>query len=63
MGRWRGATFKEYVRNELACFSTNMSKDMKQKFGFVNVSGNAFNDITSACVNADYATPLPVAVM
>jgi hypothetical protein len=22
MGRWRGATFKEYVRNELACFST-----------------------------------------
>jgi hypothetical protein len=63
MGRWRGATFKEYVRNELACFSTNMSKDMKQKFGFVNVSGNAFSDITSACVNADYATPLPIAVM
>ena len=25
MGRWRGATFKEYIRNELACFSTGMS--------------------------------------
>jgi hypothetical protein len=25
MGRWRGATFKEYVRNELACFSSGMS--------------------------------------
>jgi len=63
MGRWRGATFKEYVRNELACFSTGMSKDMKQKFGFVNVSGNAFSDITNTCVNTDYATPLPLAVI
>ena len=63
MGRWRGATFKEYVRNELACFSTGMSTDMKQKFGFVNVSGNAFSDITNTCVNADYATPLPLAVI
>ncbi len=25
MGCWRGATFKEYVRNEHACFSTGMS--------------------------------------
>ena len=25
MGRWRRATFKEYVRNELACFSSGMS--------------------------------------
>jgi len=31
MGRWRGATFKEYVRNELACFSSGLSRDMKQK--------------------------------
>jgi hypothetical protein len=63
MGRWRGATFKEYVRNELACFSSGMSRDMKQKFGFVNVSGNAFNDITNTCVNAEYLVPLPIAVM
>jgi hypothetical protein len=25
MGRWRGATFKEYIREELACFSEGMS--------------------------------------
>jgi hypothetical protein len=56
MGRWRGATFKEYVRNELACFSSGMSTDMKKKFGFVNVSGNAFNDITDRCLNTDYST-------
>jgi hypothetical protein len=63
MGRWRGATFKEYVRNELACFSSGMSRDMKQKFGFVNVSGNAFSDITDACVNGDYSAPSPLAVI
>jgi hypothetical protein len=63
MGHWRGATFKEYVQNELACFSSGMSRDMKQKFGFVNVSGNAFSDITDACVNAEYLAPLPLAVM
>jgi hypothetical protein len=63
MGRWRGATFKEYIRNELACFLSGMSRDMKTKFGFVNVSGNAFSDITDACINADYFAPLTVAVM
>ena len=26
MGRWRGATFKEYVRNELACFPRWMAR-------------------------------------
>jgi hypothetical protein len=36
---------------------------MKQKFGFVNVSGNAFSDITDACINAEYSAPLPLAVM
>jgi hypothetical protein len=63
MGRWRGATFKEYIRNELACFSSGMSRDMKQKFGFVNVLGNAFSDITDACINAEYSTPLSTVVM
>ncbi len=29
MGWWRGATFKEYIREELACYATGMSKDMK----------------------------------
>jgi len=63
MERWHGATFTEYVRNKLACFSSGMARDMKQKFGFVNVSDNAFSDITDACVNADYSAPSPLAVM
>ena len=62
MGRWRGDTFKEYVRNKLACFSSGMSRDTKQKFEFINVSGNAFSDITDACVNADYSAPSPLVV-
>jgi hypothetical protein len=45
MGRWRGATFKEYIREELACYAQNMSRDMKQKFNFVNIAGNAFKEI------------------
>jgi hypothetical protein len=63
MGRWRGATLKEYVRNEFACFSTGMLRDMQKKFGFVNVAGNAFSNITDICINAEYSTPLPLAVM
>jgi len=45
MGRWRGATFKEYIREELAVYSENMSRDMRTKFGFVNIAGNAFHDV------------------
>ena len=44
MGRWSGATFKEYIREELACYAHNMSRDMKQKFNFVNIAGNAFTN-------------------
>ncbi len=29
MGRWRGDTFKEYVHEELHCFSDGMAKAMK----------------------------------
>jgi hypothetical protein len=46
MGRWRGDTFKEYVRKELHCFSDGMAKAMKQSFKFVNVTGHALMDIT-----------------
>jgi hypothetical protein len=63
MGRWRGATFKEYVQNKLASFSSGMSRDMKTKFGFVNVSGNMFSDITASCINVEYSAPLPMVVM
>ncbi len=45
MGSWQGATFKEYIREELACYATGMSKDMKQKINFVNIPGNAFMEI------------------
>jgi hypothetical protein len=51
MGRWRGDTFKEYVRKELHCFSDGISKDMKQCFKFVNITGHALTDITSQIVN------------
>ncbi len=63
MGRWGGAMFKEYVRNELACFSMGMSRDMQKQFVFVNVTGNAISDITDICINAEYSTPLPLAMM
>jgi hypothetical protein len=60
MGRWSGATFKDYVWKDFAYFSSGMSQDMKQKFRFVNVSGNVFSDIMDACINAEYLTPLPL---
>jgi hypothetical protein len=54
MGRWRGATFKEYIREELACFSEGMSKSMKTKFDFINIAGNAFNTITDSLIDREY---------
>ena len=54
MGRWRGATFKEYVREKLASFSEGMSTKMKQKFHFVNVAGNSMYDITENIIATDY---------
>jgi hypothetical protein len=30
MGQWQGATFKEYIQEELACFSEGISKSMKK---------------------------------
>jgi hypothetical protein len=46
MGRWKGATFKEYIREELACYSTGMSTSMKQNFKFIRISGNAYHNVT-----------------
>jgi len=61
MGQWKSATFMEYIREELACFSKGMSKSMKQKFGFVNVAGSAYNDkiedITSVVLLPEYNPP------
>ena len=54
MGRWRGETFKEYVREQLHTFSEGMSRSMKKMFGFVNVEGGVFHDITSTVVAMAY---------
>ncbi len=55
MGRWRGATFKEYIREQLACYSEGMTTKMKRNFKFVNVHGNAYYDVTSTCVLLEFA--------
>jgi hypothetical protein len=54
MGQWQGATFKEYIREELAGFSTGMSRSMKRRFNFVNIAGNAFNVITDNLFGREY---------
>ena len=54
MGRWRGATFKEYIREELSIYSEGMSKAMKKKFGFVNIAAGVYHDVTNSCVMNDY---------
>jgi hypothetical protein len=46
--------FKEYIQEELTCFSQGMSKSMRKKFDFVNVAGNAFNTITDDLINREY---------
>jgi hypothetical protein len=54
MGRWCGATLKEYIREELACFSEGMSTSMKRKLEFVNIAGNASNAITNELLTREY---------
>ena len=57
MGRWRGETFKEYIREELYCFAEGMSTAMKKDFKFVNIAGGAYSelvDITRTTVVSDY---------
>jgi hypothetical protein len=54
MGRWRGKMFKDYIREDLACYSAGMSTNMKQNFKFVNIAGNVYNDVTDECVEREY---------
>jgi len=56
MGRWKGATFKEYIREELANYADGISTAMKIKFNFMNVAGNAFQDITETVLTMEYNT-------
>jgi hypothetical protein len=61
MGRWHGATLKEYIQEELACFSKGMSRSMKTKFDFINIAGNAFNIITDDLLDREYEINVSVA--
>jgi hypothetical protein len=54
MGRWKGSTFKEYIREELHVFSKGMSRDMKRLFKFVNISGGVFHDVTASTIASEY---------
>jgi hypothetical protein len=54
MGRWKGATVKEYIREELACSFAGMTKNKKKNLKFGNVSGNAYHDVTATCIQEDY---------
>ena len=53
MGRWRGATFKEYIRNELSVYADGMSKAMKRRFNFVNIAHGTMRDVTATAIMAE----------
>jgi hypothetical protein len=61
MGGWKGSTFKECIREELPVVSQGMSRDMKQYFQFINISGGAYHDITDTIVVMVYAVNATVA--
>ena len=54
MGRWRGETFKEYVREQLSNFSEGMSRNMKKCMGFVNIEGEICRDISRTVIGMEY---------
>jgi hypothetical protein len=62
MGCWKGTIFKEYVQDELACFSAGMLLAMKQQFGFLNVAGMAFHDMMDMAIKAEYKTLIMVRI-
>ena len=57
MGKWRGETFKEYIREELHCFAEGILTAMKQDFKSVNIVGGEYSklvDVTRTTVVSDY---------
>jgi len=52
MGRWRSATFMEYISEQLDSFTKGMSTNMRRRFNFVNVEGAVLRDITKDCINS-----------
>jgi hypothetical protein len=54
MGRWRGETFMEYIRESLSDFSEGMSNSMKKCFGFVSLEAGVYTDVTDTVVGMEY---------
>jgi hypothetical protein len=61
--RWKGATFKEYIREELANYTYGMSTAMKTKFNFMHIAGNVFRDITEMIMMMEYSTEFIVSAV
>ena len=56
MGRWKGSSFKEYMHEDLACYSGWILKDMKRSFCFVNIAAGAKRDVLVDVTNTMIAT-------
>jgi hypothetical protein len=54
MGRWRGETFLEYVREGMAEYTIGMAEAMAKHFSFVSLEGGVYSDVTEAVVDQDY---------
>ena len=52
MGRWRSATFKEYISDQLSSFTDGMAKAMSKTFQFVNIAAGTLTDVTASLVPA-----------
>lgn len=61
MGRWRGQTFQEYIRENLSNYSEGMSKAMKKKHFFVNIDSGTYTDVSAICEETDYGGRVEVA--
>jgi hypothetical protein len=60
-GALEGSHVQRILREELACYSVGMTTNMKRNFKFDNVSGNAYQDIMTKCVEEDYNVNCAVA--
>ena len=56
MGRWRSATFLEYICDQLSAFSEGMSKSMSKVLNFVNIEGGVSHDVTTLAINSEYTS-------
>jgi hypothetical protein len=54
MGRWRGETFLEYIRESCATFSEGMTEKMKRNFVFVSLESGVYSDVTAAVLSSEY---------